>query len=149
MAERKTVEQIIEENRRKLADPHRQFPAIQMHAVRTDSMTSMTVTYNHLTGEISWPAGEKKEPENEPRRRMPGKPMGMGVISDEDPNYFSEVSIEFKYGDSSVPYKLKGSPGNVSVKRLGPEEQFVFRMANGDNVLEKSVAEYNVTRKGE
>ncbi len=145
MAERKTVEQIIEENKRKLTDPSRQFPAINMHAVRTDCMTSMTVTYNHLTGDISWPAGEKK---NSGSGRMPGKPMGQELISDEDPNYFSEVSIEFKYGDSSVPYKLREAHGSVSVKRLGPEEQFVFGMAEGDKVLEKSVEAYNRQRRG-
>jgi len=125
------------------------FPAIRQHAVRMDSSTYVTVTYNHLTGDVSWPAGAVEDYGSESRSSLPGKPYGEDVIVREDPRDFSEVDVAYKFGDSSVPYTLMKHEGtdNVIVRRLG-DCQFNFGMAEGDRVIVEILKRLNAQRGG-
>ena len=140
----KTIEQIIEQNVEKLSDPGRNFPELQERAVYLNGDTTLRVFYNHQTGEIAYPGVSVKG-------NMPGGPYqnhsGEATVGETDPQFFSQVTIELKYLDRSVPYKLMGDEdtGSVYVQRQG-DCQFNFGMAPGDKVIEKTIKAYNAKR---
>ena len=140
----KTVEQIIEQNVEKLSDPGRNFPEIQERAVYADGDTTLKVFYNHQTGEIAYPGVT-------PKGHMPGGPLnnhsGEATVGETDPQFFSQIVIELKYGDKSVPYKLMENEdaGSVYVRRQG-DLQFDFGAVLGDTIIKRTIEAYNAQR---